>query len=513
MALPIQLPARPVQPSGGQTFEAGARGDVKDAIDACVSGRGDRVLLPSQTLAVQARFQGKSDITLELKPSTKITGPGGDVGVYIFKSERIKVTGTGEIVVPDADGIGVYSGSDHWFTGGLRVHGCGGQGILLNQSGLNVPMENIWINGVEAWDNGRPIAFAGGPEAGYWRFGCHSFYVGGGRESYVQAIVFDNHVHDQQSGYGIQLGGQAQDCIVAYNFWDRIQGLAAGGVVGDRNARAIQVYSSYENSKNNLITSNLMRDCPGSWLGSGPPAGIQGQGRYNVYWASGAFAPSWGGNTGLEDGGHNVLRDLKSLQECVDAGLFEPAFVPLGGSTPPPPPPPPPAPSVQQTVLDGSKIKGTILWQAATTDDAQVQTMSFLVDGNVTHIEMDAPYGNGEVPETDAGQYDTTKHLSDGAHVLSARADFKTGGSARVDAHVTVENGVPVSGLRKLSETATTITLGWDPMPDIYGYRFFADGKPVSTSYDPAKVTIKFAKGAAKYEVLGLIAGTKLSYP
>lgn len=511
MSLAVKLPDKPPIRTSGQTFEAGARGDVKDAIDACVNGRGDRVLLPSQTLAVQARFQGKTDVTLELKPSTKITGPGGDVGVYVFESERIKVTGTGEIVVPDADGVGVYSGSDHWFTGGLRVHGCGGQGILLNQSGLDVPMKNIWINGVEAWDNGRPTAFAGGPEAGYWRFGCHSFYVGGGRESYVQAIVFDNHVHDQQSGYGIQLGGQAQDCIVAYNFWERIQGLAAGGVDGDRNARAIQVYSSYSNSKNNLITSNLMRDCPGSWLGSGPPAGIQGQGRYNVYWASGAFAPSWGGNTGLEDGGHNVLRDLKTLQECVDAGLFEQAFI-GGGSTPPPPPPPPPAPSVHQTVLDGSKIKGTILWQADTTDDSQVLTMSFLVDGNVQHIEMDPPYGNGEAPNTDAGQYDTTKHLTDGAHVLSARADLKTGGNVRVDAHVTVENGVPVNPLRKRSETATTITLEWDPVPGAYGYRFFADGHPVSWTADGTVDHVKFAKGAAEYKVLVLLAGDSMTY-
>lgn len=512
MSVPTALPARPTRPSSGHTFAAGSLGDVQHAIDACVSGRGDIVDLPSQTLAVSARFLDKNDVMLRLQPSTKITG-NNDVGVYIFRADGIWVSGKGEITVPGADGIGCYSGSQHYFTGGLKVHDCQGQGILLNQSGVGQPMDNIWIEGVEAYNNGRSGAFTNEP--GYWKFGCHSFYIGGGRDSFVRAVLYGNYVHDQICGYGTQLGGEAQNCIVAYSLYERCNGQAAGGVVSDRNARGVQIYSSYSNSKDNLITSNLFRDCPGAWAGTGPPAGIQGEARYNVYWNSGQIALNYGSEQGLRDAGHNTQRDIHTLADAKAAGLLEAAF--SGGVAPDPDPDPdpnpPPAPSIHQTILDGSKIKGTVLWTADTTDDSQVGTVDFIVDGAVVHTEADPPYGNGEAPNTDAGQYDTTKHLTDGAHVLSARANLKPGGSARVDAHVTVENGVPVSGLHKLSETATTITLGWDPVPNAYGYRFLADGHPVSVTFDSTRTSVKFAKGAGEYGVLALVKGVELTYP
>jgi len=70
----------------------------------------------------------------------------------------------------------------------------------------------------------------------------------------------------------------------------------------------------------------------------------------------------------------------------------------------------------------------------------------------------------------------------------------------------------PQPKLRKKSETATTITLEWDPVPNAYGYRFFAGGNAVSTSYDVNKHEVTFAKGAPEYAVLPLMAGELLKY-
>lgn len=69
--------------------------------------------------------------------------------------------------------------------------------------------------------------------------------------------------------------------------------------------------------------------------------------------------------------------------------------------------------------------------------------------------------------------------------------------------------------VRKVSETATTITLGWDAQPGADGYRFYADGVAVSRTFDPARVTVKYAKGPAvfKVEVLHVAAGNTGSYP
>lgn len=70
----------------------------------------------------------------------------------------------------------------------------------------------------------------------------------------------------------------------------------------------------------------------------------------------------------------------------------------------------------------------------------------------------------------------------------------------------------PVPKLRKKSETTTTITLEWDAVADVYGYRFFAGGVPVSTTYDATKHEVTFAKGAAEYAVLPLLHGDVMTY-
>ena len=55
--------------------------------------------------------------------------------------------------------------------------------------------------------------------------------------------------------------------------------------------------------------------------------------------------------------------------------------------------------------------------------------------------------------------------------------------------------------LRKVAETAATITLGWDPVDGADGYLFYADGKRVSKTFDPKRRTVKFSKGPSSFVV------------
>lgn len=59
--------------------------------------------------------------------------------------------------------------------------------------------------------------------------------------------------------------------------------------------------------------------------------------------------------------------------------------------------------------------------------------------------------------------------------------------------------------LSLISETSTTITLGWTPVPGCVGYRFTAEtqAKP-SHTWDPTKSTVKFSKGSSWYKVEAL---------
>lgn len=97
--------------------------------------------------------------------------------------------------------------------------------------------------------------------------------------------------------------------------------------------------------------------------------------------------------------------------------------------------------TITQTIVDGTTIKGVVTWTAQTSDDSQVDHVSFLVDDVVVHTEDGPPWGNGDPPLTDAGQYKTAK-LTDGAHKLSSIASKGGVTLARVDAHVIVANAV-----------------------------------------------------------------------
>ena len=59
--------------------------------------------------------------------------------------------------------------------------------------------------------------------------------------------------------------------------------------------------------------------------------------------------------------------------------------------------------------------------------------------------------------------------------------------------------------IRKVAETSTTITLGWDPVPGADGYRFYSAGVLRSKTMDPSRKTVKFSKGQAPYKIEAVV--------
>ncbi len=59
--------------------------------------------------------------------------------------------------------------------------------------------------------------------------------------------------------------------------------------------------------------------------------------------------------------------------------------------------------------------------------------------------------------------------------------------------------------LHLVSETATTITLGWTPPTGILGYIFYVNGKRVSNTWDATRKTTSFSrKPSAVYQVVAI---------
>jgi hypothetical protein len=66
--------------------------------------------------------------------------------------------------------------------------------------------------------------------------------------------------------------------------------------------------------------------------------------------------------------------------------------------------------------------------------------------------------------------------------------------------------------LHVVSQTSSSITLGWTPPAGIVGYEFF-NGPTRSTSFDPTKSSVKFSKKAgALLQVIALKRGPSGSY-
>lgn len=63
-----------------------------------------------------------------------------------------------------------------------------------------------------------------------------------------------------------------------------------------------------------------------------------------------------------------------------------------------------------------------------------------------------------------------------------------------------------------VSQTDTTITLGWTPQTG-YGYLFSADGQLVSRTNDPARSTVRFSKSYSAFEIAVIVKGAIGTYP
>ena len=489
MTIPTKLPAKPTF-AVGRTLTPPALADVQTAIDAAQPG--DTVLFPNLTLPASFGVRGKNDITLKLQGSTKVTGGTQFLrdGFYIYQADRIRITGDGSIVGVNTNGIGIYSGSGHVIDGALTISTPGAMGILVNASDGTV-MDGLWIEGVDIANCGNATQNPSSSDPEYWKYGLHGIYFGGGRAGHASGVIVGCHIHDQPNGYGCQLGGQAQEVVFAGNLVERVTGASAGGPVSDRNARGVQVYSSYSGSKDVLVVSNVCRDCPGASIGSGPPDGIQGVVRSNVQWRCGPIAYAYGAEAGLTDGGGNSEGDYATVASALSAGKLDPAFV-LG--TIPPPPPPPPPPSISGSIKTGQTLSGLVQW---TADNGPCV---FAIDGGAAWTENNPPY----VYLGDTGMLDT-KTLADGSHVfVVAMVD----GSASFTATASVRNGTPDTlPLTVVTDTATKLTLSWTPPADAVGYGFFVDGTRVSTSSNGAQKQITFAKKSGSghvYEVRAL---------
>lgn len=59
--------------------------------------------------------------------------------------------------------------------------------------------------------------------------------------------------------------------------------------------------------------------------------------------------------------------------------------------------------------------------------------------------------------------------------------------------------------VRKLKEDASSITLGWTPVPGVDGYRFWSAGILRSRTCDPKRDNVKFSKGQEPYVVEAVV--------
>jgi hypothetical protein len=67
--------------------------------------------------------------------------------------------------------------------------------------------------------------------------------------------------------------------------------------------------------------------------------------------------------------------------------------------------------------------------------------------------------------------------------------------------------------LEVVAETASTITLSWDPPEGARGYAFVRDGQVVSHTWDGTRSTVKFGKGGRVYRVNVLTVSASDDWP
>lgn len=124
-----------------------------------------------------------------------------------------------------------------------------------------------------------------------------------------------------------------------------------------------------------------------------------------------------------------------------------------GAPEPPPPPPPPTGTTISQSIVDGSTIKGKVVW-VALVDPAPAR-VEFRVDDVTRHTETAPPYQFGGDP---AGLLDTTT-LTNGSHKFTATAFDGA--------------GVVVGGIAATATVANDVTVPPPPPPPPSGFPAF----------------------------------------
>jgi hypothetical protein len=232
---------------------------------------------------------------------------------------------------------------------GARIHDCAGQGVLVQSGGDGTRTENVQVDRNEIWNVGSAAAGLDsgvtpdgtqGPAEGYWRYGTHAIYFGGGRGVTTGGGVWNNYIHDQPTGFGVQVGGGAQETVVAANTIRRVTRdprLDVPPTSAGRAGACITVFSSFAGSRNVRVVNNVCTDAATRGIVGSCTCAGQGIVWRNVVWRYGlepAVDPGYGGSAVFAVGVNWVLDpalsdDGRPLPGSPLVGRAAPRYLPL----------------------------------------------------------------------------------------------------------------------------------------------------------------------------------------
>lgn len=486
-------------------------GNVQSVLDGAVAG--DVVELDSGEYHLQVNVR---------KPVTLRSASG--LGARMFGSTQrgypaVFLTGCGAAIVervaavnPVGSGVQFNDGAVGAIVRDSLFERCGHMGCLVQRT-VDVKV----LNNEFAWC-GNDITLD--PHTDRPGTGLHSIYYGGGTgPRALRGLIEGNWIHDSQNGGALQIGGCAEDLVCRRNTIQRV--IAPAQYAAD--IAGIQVFSSYLGVDRILVEENIVEDCPGwgytsrAWeqtaraqatfknnaarrCGKGAQETVYGTKTWAVWGVMFANLPDWKLDAKAVPAGDSPLIGL------VSPGVAIGAKQPTGT---PPPPDPDPTLTITSNLTAGQVIKGSIPWNAVVSGGVPSE-VRFYVDGALKTTEKIAPYDFGGTPD---GKLDTTV-LLEGAHTLRIEA-----GAASLEFVVTVDNvtepppNPDTLPLTILSETSTTVTVGWTPPAGAVGYRFRKDGGNWSLSWNGSLSSTRFSKPYVKLEVEALSSLAKGDIP
>jgi hypothetical protein len=317
---PIRVPKR-----GGPVVDATCA-TLQRALDRL---RGGQIVVvhggpcPGQFNVVDKVLERPAEIRGEPGRRTVLSGGSrtGYPALYVRRSANVVVGRSLEFVNPIGPCV-VVEESRNVRILGARIHDCGGQGVLVQSGAPGARSENVHVDRNEIWNAGSAAgglesAVDGtgvyGPPQGYWRYGTHAVYYGGGRGVTVGGGLWNNYIHDQPNGFGIQVGGGAHGTVIAANTIRRVTRDPRQDVPPTSSGRAgacIAVFSSFAGSRDVVVVNNVCTDA--ATRGIVGACSCSGQGRVwrNLVWRHGiepAIDPRYGPSTVFAVGVNWVL--------------------------------------------------------------------------------------------------------------------------------------------------------------------------------------------------------------